>query len=264
MKIRALAAALPLGLPLPAAGYPGGTPDYQTDVAPFCAGCHSSRDAAALAGAGEKAEKDVAERKHLAQILTGQGGYGDLSETDRKTLAEQIRALDAASTVSLEAPAKVARDQTFEVVVKVTGGAGPVVGVALVDRDHRWYARPASAAGWQVAAPPRIAGSDGQPATSWLERRPAALDRLVSYVNVPGIASEAALEKWARAEVVFTLRAPSRPGALPLAAVYLYGTEKSSLLGYTTDAMGTKKVRGGTFSSSGRVLFTPVRTIGVE
>jgi hypothetical protein len=264
MKIRALAAALPILLPLPAAGYPGGTPDYQTDVAPFCAGCHSSREASALAGAGERAEKEVTERKHLSQILTGQGGYADLSETDRKTLADQIRALDAASTVTLEAPEKVARDQAFEVRVKVTGGAGPVVGVALVDRAHRWYARSASAAGWTVAAPPRILGSDGQPALAWLERRPAALDRLLSYVNVPGIASDAAAGKWARAEVVFTLRAPGRAGSLPLAAAYLYGTEKSTLLGYTTDAVGTRKVRGGSGSASGRVLFSPVRTIAVE
>jgi cytochrome c553 len=28
---------------LPAAAYPGGTPNYQTDAAPFCASCHSSR-----------------------------------------------------------------------------------------------------------------------------------------------------------------------------------------------------------------------------
>jgi hypothetical protein len=27
--------------PLGAHAYPGGTPDYQTDVAPFCASCHA-------------------------------------------------------------------------------------------------------------------------------------------------------------------------------------------------------------------------------
>ena len=26
-----------------ASAYPGGTPSYQTDIAPFCAGCHASR-----------------------------------------------------------------------------------------------------------------------------------------------------------------------------------------------------------------------------
>ena len=42
-----------------ASAYPGGTPSFQTDVAPFCAGCHSSRDAAALAGTGERATKET-------------------------------------------------------------------------------------------------------------------------------------------------------------------------------------------------------------
>ena len=40
-------------LPTLAVAYPGGTPSYQTDIAPFCAACHSSVSVAALAGAGE-------------------------------------------------------------------------------------------------------------------------------------------------------------------------------------------------------------------
>ena len=35
--------------PCAALAYPGGTPSYQTDVAPFCASCHSSRSADYLA-----------------------------------------------------------------------------------------------------------------------------------------------------------------------------------------------------------------------
>ena len=34
-----------------ASAYPGGTPSFQTDAAPYCAGCHSSRDVEMLAGA---------------------------------------------------------------------------------------------------------------------------------------------------------------------------------------------------------------------
>jgi len=48
-----VAAALWLA-PAATLAYPGGTPDYQTDVAPYCASCHSSRSADALAGAGER------------------------------------------------------------------------------------------------------------------------------------------------------------------------------------------------------------------
>lgn len=259
------ALALTLSLvPWSAAPYPGGTGDYQTDVAPFCASCHSSRDAAALAGAGERAEKETAERKHIAVILSGQKGYESLSEPDRQTLAEQIRALDAASGVRLKAPASVKAGETFQVQVSVTGGAGPVVGVGLVDRAHRWYARPAASAGWQVVAPPEIQGADGKPRGEWLAKRPAEMGRNLSFVNVPGIQSDSAARKWDSAEVFFTLRAPDRPGSYPLAASYWYGTEKSTLLGYTTNAMGWKEVRGGFTGGSGRVMFTPVQTIQVQ
>jgi len=264
-RITAICAAGALALaPISAVAYPGGTPSYQTDVAPFCAGCHSSRSAEVLAGAGERADKEVSERKHVAVILSGQGGYASLGESDRKTLADQIRALDAASTVSMKAPTTVKRGETFLVQVRVTGGAGPVVGVALVDRAHRWYARPAPSAGWNVVAPPEISGSDGQPRTAWLNQRPESAGRNLAFVNVPGVKSDASMGKWDSAEVAFTLRAPDRPGSYPLAAVYLYGTEKASVLGYTTSSLGDKEVRGGFDGGSGRILFTPVQQIQVQ
>lgn len=260
IAVVASAAALAAGSAL---AYPGGTPEFQTDVAPYCAACHSSRDAAALAGAGERADKETAQRKHLAVILAGQKGYADLSEADRRSLAAQVRALDAASTVTLEAPERVAAGATFEVTVRVTGGGGPVVGIALVDAAHRWYARPASAAGWIVAAPPRATATGGANAQEWLAERPEALDRNLSYVNLP-LASDPAAEQWGAGEVVFQLRAPSRPGTLPLAAAFFYGTEKSTVLGYKTSAVGWKEVRGGVGGGSGRILFTPVKQIRVE
>jgi hypothetical protein len=147
--------------------------------------------------------------------------------------------------------------------VSVTGGAGPVVGVGLVDRAHRWYARPAASAGWFVVAPPEILGADGQPRNGWLEKRPESAGRDLSFVNVPGIESNAAAASWDSAEVIFTLRAPESPGSYPLAAAYWYGTEKSTLLGYTENALGGKEVRGGFTGGSGRVMFTPVQEIRV-
>jgi hypothetical protein len=262
--IRGFWLAAALMLPTGAGAYPGGTPDFQTDAAPYCAGCHASRSLESLSGAGDRAGKEIAESKHLAVVLSGQKGYASLTELDRHALAEQIRALDAASTVTLAAPASLQPGQTFDVRVDVTGGAGPVVGIALVDRDHRWYARPAAAAGWRVIAPPKITGPDGQPQTEWLDRRPAELDRNLSYVNVAKIASDAAAKSWSKASVVFSLRAPERPGVYPLAAVFLYGTEKSTVLGYTTTPAGFKEPRGGFTGGSGRVLFTPVQSIKVQ
>ena len=200
-------AALLLAALWPAAGgaYPGGTPSYQTDAAPYCAGCHSSRDAEMLEGAGERAQKELTERKHISLILTGQKNYQGLTETDRKTLADQIRALDEASTVTIAAPAQVQAGATLEVRVNVTGGAGPVVGVALVDRAHRWYARPAPSAGWQVVAPPKVLGSDGKPQEGWLGKRPEDAGREVSYVNITDIASDSAAKKWAKGECLVAL-----------------------------------------------------------
>ena len=247
-----------------ASAYPGGTPSFQTDVAPYCAACHSSRSEDALAGTGERAERELVEHKHIAEILAGHGGYASLGEPDREALAKQIRALDAASTVTLRAPETIAPGAVFEVAVEVTGGGGPVVGVGLVDRDHRWWARPAASAGWRVVAPPAVTGPDGALQTDWLERRPEAADRNLSFVNVTDVASDPARERFARARVVFTLRAPDREGSYPLAGVYFYGTEKSTVLGYTTDAQGHKEVRGGFDGGSGRVLFTPVRRIEVR
>lgn len=243
--------------------YPGGTGDFQTDVAPFCASCHSSRSAEPLAGAGERAEKEVAESKHLALILAGEKGYAQLSEADRTLLVEQIRALDAASTITVEAPTQVAPGAIFQVKVSLTGGAGPAVGVALVDRAHRWYARPIASAGFTVAAPPQIVGQDGQPQAEWLDRRPADADHNLSFVNIRGIESNAATEAWATSQVTFTLRAPGRPGTYPLSAAYFYGTEKSTVLGYTTNAVGRPVVRGGFTGGSGRVLFAPLQQIKV-
>jgi hypothetical protein len=248
-----------------AGAYPGGTPSYQTDVAPFCASCHSSRDVNALDGAGARATKELVENKHLAVIRAAdpRSGYAALSEADRAALIGHIEALDRASTVSLEAPASVKAGATFSVTVKVTGGAGPVVGVALVDRAHRWYARPASSAGWQVTAPPEIRVG-GERKSDWIEKRPAAAGRNLSFVNVTGIRSDAAKGEFASAQVTFTLRAPAQPGPTPLAASFLYGSEKGSPLGTTTDAIGEKHILGGFTGGSGRVLFTPVRMIRVE
>jgi len=247
-----------------ASGYPGGTPNYQTDVAPYCAACHSSRSADALAGTGERAERELAEHKQIAEILAGHGDYASLGEPDREELAREIRALDAASSVTLLAPEAVAPGAVFEVAVEVTGGGGPVVGIGLVDRDHRWWARPAASAGWRVVAAPVVTGPDGAEQTEWLSRRPEAADRNLSFVNVTDVSSDPARGRYAHARVVFTLRAPELPGSYPLAAVYLYGTEKSTVLGYTTDAQGRKQVRGGFDGGSGRVLFTPVRRIAVS
>jgi cytochrome c553 len=248
-----------------AKAYPGGTPGFQTDAAPFCASCHSSRSVEMLAGApGDRATKELAENKHLALILAGEGGYGQLSAEQRNELADHVRALDAASTVTVKAPAKVAPGESFRVTVDVTGGAGPAVGIALVDTAHRWLARPAPGVGWSVVQPPTILGQDFQEQADWLARRPEPLARNLSFVNVTGLRSDAAAGDWARAQVVWTLRAPPEAGSYPLAAAYWYGTEKASPLGIVEDPIRGKLIRGGFAGHSGRILFSEVQRIQVQ
>jgi len=253
--------ALPLGM---AAAYPGGTPDFQTDMVPACAACHSSTSEDAMTGAGPQAQKQLAETKHIALILAGEKAYGELSEADRATLAAHIRAVDAATTIELEYPPAVAAGESFQVTVKLTGGAGPVVGVALVDRPHRWYARSATSVGWSVVGEPTVIGPDGRPQTEWLERRPERFGRALMFINVTGVESDVATEKWSKSKVVFTLKAPDKPGDYPLVGAYFYGTEKASPLGYNEHPVYGKQVRGTYAGNSGRVKFTETRLIAVK
>lgn len=260
----ALSILLVVLAPIGASAYPGGTPDFQTDVIPYCAACHSSTDEASLQGAGERAAKEVAERKHLAPILAGEKGYGQLSEADRQTLVVHIKAVDANSTIKLELPPQVAKGETFRVTVRVTGGAGPVVGVALVDRPHRWYARAATFAGWEVVGAPSIIGPDGSPQSEWLEKRPERFGRNLTFVNITGVESDAVAGTWSKSKVIFTLKAPDKVGDFPLVAAYFYGTEKATPLGYETHPIYGKMTRGTYTGKSGRIKFTPEQVISVR
>jgi len=253
-----------VALPLSAGAYPGGTPTYQTDIAPFCAGCHASLDEASLAGAGERATKELAENKHLASIDAGRGGYGELSEADRETLADHIMAVDENSTITVQFPPQVTAGESFSVTVSVAGGAGPVVGVALLDRGHRWYARPATAAGWRVVGAPSVIGQDGKPQAGWVSKRPESFGAGIAYVNITGIESDPATDTWATAKAIFTLKAPDRPGNYPLVGAYFYGTEKASPHGYKLNSVGWKMPRGTTAGASGRIRFTEQHTITVN
>jgi len=247
-----------------ALAYPGGTPAFQTDAAPYCASCHSSRSLEALAGAGERAVKELAENKHLALIENGKEGYAKLTPEQRMELVRQIKALDAASTVALNAQPKVRPGETFKVTVDVTGGAGPVVGVGLLDVGHRWLARPVTGEGFFVVEPPTIIGQDFKEQTRWLEHRPEALRRNLTFVNVTGIHSDASKGEWGRAQVVWKLQAPRKPGIYTLVAGYWYGTEKGSPLGYTEDPIRGKRVRGGVTGHSGRILFSKAFKVTVQ
>jgi cytochrome c553 len=247
-----------------ALAYPGGTPDFQTDMVPACAACHSSTSADDLAGAGPRAEKELAENKHVALVLAGEKGYADLSEADRVQLAEHIRAVDANSAIELEHPAQVAPGETFQITVRLTGGAGPVVGLALVDAAHRWFAKSVTSTGLAVLGAPTIIGPDGKPQDAWLGKRPEKFGKGLTFVNILGVESDAAGNKWSKSKVIFNLKAPDKPGDYPIVGAYFYGTEKASALGFVEHPVYGKLVRGTYAGKSGRIKFTKTNLISVK
>jgi hypothetical protein len=262
---RAAIAALAWAIAAPAFAYPGGTPDFQTDVAPFCAACHSSTAAADLDGAkGDRADKEIAANKHYALVSSGAKAYSGLSEAQRRQVVELLKSVDANSTIELDFPPQVAPGETFQITARITGGAGPAVGVALVDRAHRWWARPASAVGWQVVGAPTVIGPSGSPQSEWLGRRPERAGRGITYVNVTGWKSSADSGDWAKAKVIFTLKAPDKPGEYPLVGAYLYGTEKAIGLTTQSNPMYGDQPLGGYTGKSGRVKFSTSNVISVK
>jgi mono/diheme cytochrome c family protein len=249
-----------------AQAYPGGTPAFVTDAAPYCASCHSSVSAAQLTGVPEaRVQAELIANKHLAKIRTPAEGspYAELTDEQRAALIRGIEQIDAASRVDLVTPDALEPGQVFEVTVTATGGGGPVVGIALVDADPRWQARPAASAGWHVLEKPSVVGPDGQAQTDFTDRRNPALAPGISYVNVYGVESDPGAGKFSSVSVTYRLRAPSQPGSYPLGVVMLYGTEKGAPFGAVETIQGDVP-RGGFTANSGRVRFGEVRQIRVQ
>ena len=250
----------------PAAAYPGGTPDYVTDVAPFCAGCHSSVSEDQFQGVSPtRASAEVAANKHLAKIKSAvaDSPYAKLTPAERDALIAGIQKIDSATTVKLGAPSSVKAGQELEVTVEVYGGSAPVLGIALVDSNQRWQASPAPARGWLVLEKPRVIGPDGNAQTKFTDGRNPALPPGISYVNVTDIKTDVAAGKFSTVRATWKLRAPAQTGSAPLVAVLFYGTELSSPHGAVETAYGKQPV-GGFTASSGRIKFSEVARVAVQ
>lgn len=246
-----------------AAAYPNGTGDYVTDAGPYCAGCHSSRQESQLREMPkEHAAQQTVDGKHLAMITKASGSYDKLSEVDRATLIAQIRAVDAATTITLDVPKTVKAGAPLTVTAKVQGGAGPVVGVMLLDSDLRYQARGPAADGWMITGAPAVVGPDGKPQTTFTDKRAAGLGRNINYVMVYGMKGDAVAKTYGSASVGYALQAPVKPGEYTLAAALLYGTEKASPLS-TVKRTGFELPLGGFAGASGRILFSEAHTVTV-
>ncbi len=253
-------------LPAAAAAYPGGTPSFVTDAAPYCASCHASVSAAQLETVAEpRAQAELAPNKHIAKIRNPRADspYADLTEGQREELIQGIERIDAAARVQIIAPATLKTGQVFEVTVEATGGGGPVVGLALVDSAQRWQARPATSVGWYVLEKPSVTGPDGQPQTRFTDGRNPRLAPGLTYVNIHGVEADTAAQSYSTVSVRYRLRAPSMAGSYPLAVAFLYGTEKGSPHGAVETIRG-KVPLGGFGANSGRVRFSDVLQIQVQ
>ncbi len=255
--------AVAAAAPPPAAAYPNGTDAYVTDAGPFCAGCHSSRQESQLREMPkEHATQQLVDAKHLATITKGAGAYEKLSEQDRRTLVEQIRAVDAATTIALDAPKTVKAGSSVTITAKAHGGAGPVVGVMLLDTDLRYQSRTPASDGWMITGAPAVTGPDGKPQTTFTDKRAPGLPKNINYVMVYGMKGDAVAKTFSDASVAYTLTAPSKPGDYTFAAALMYGTEKAAPLS-TVKKVGFDLPLGGFAGASGRVLFSEPRTVTV-
>lgn len=249
--------------PRGAGAYPNGTEAYVTEAGPFCAGCHSSRQESQLREMPkEHAAQQLPEAKHYAAISKPAEPYAKLSEAERATLLEQLRAVDAATTVALDVPKEVRAGAPLTATVKAHGGAGPVVGVMLLDADLRYQARTPAASGWTITAAPAVTGPDGKPQTTWSDKRAPGLGKNINYVMVYGMKGDAVAKTYGEATVAYALQAPAKPGEYTLAAVLLYGTEKATPLA-TVKKIGASQPLGGFAGASGRILFTEPHTVKV-
>lgn len=84
--------------------------------------------------------------------------YLELTEEQKEKIIKEAKAIDANSTVTISAPAKVKRGEEIKVTVKARGGDGPVIGLMLVDKPLRFQARPVQSDGWMIMDEPVVKG----------------------------------------------------------------------------------------------------------
>jgi hypothetical protein len=242
---------------------PYGPPYAVTDMAPFCATCHASTSPAQLPDLpADVAAGETIEGKHYSRIRTDPA-YRDLSPDDREQLIAAIKWVDEQTSVTIKAPTQARRNSRVEVTVVTRGGAGPVVGVSLVDSAIRYQARPISASGFKVVGPALVVGPNVTPQAQWAERRLRGSDMGLNTVMITGIEGDPVTKRVDETRTTWVLRTPPEPGTYSLAAAFYYGTEKVRPLG-TVLRNGRAEPRGGPGGASGRIMFSDVVKISVK
>jgi hypothetical protein len=241
---------------------PYGPPHAVTDMAPFCARCHASTSEAQLPELRpEIAMTETVAEKHIKHIKTG-AAYKDLTAAQRETLIDAVTWVDEQATVRITGPVRAKRNNRIEVTVITKGGAGPVIGLSLVDSLLRFQARPIGSSGFKVLGPPMVIGPDHKAQADWIDRRVRGSDLSLSTIMITGIRGDAETQEVSETRTTWNLRTPAEPGVYRIAVAFYYGTEKAHPLG-TVIQNGRPEPRGGINGGSGRVMFSNLLSIVV-
>lgn len=242
---------------------PSGPPHAVTDMAPFCASCHASTSLdQMLELPADVAARETVERKHLNRIKTDPA-YNDLSPQDRDMLIAAVKWVDQYASVTLLSPTQARRNSRIDVTVITKGGAGPVVGVSLVDSTLRFQARPVTSSGFKVVGPALTIGPSGKPQAQWAEQRYRGTDMGLATVMIEGVQGDALAGRVDETRTTWVLRVPPEPGTYTIAAAFFYGTEKGQPMG-TVMHNGQAGPRGGSSGASGRIMFSEPIKISVK
>ncbi len=263
MRIMAPIFALSLLAAAAALADPYGPPHAVTDMAPYFASVHASTNLDQLQDfRPEDSPRETIEAKHLNRIKTDPA-YKDLSAKDRETLAAAAKWIDQYASVELISPTQARRNSRIDVTVITKGGAGPVVGVSLVDSTLRFQARPITSSGFKVVGPAVALGPDGKPQAQWTERRYRGSDMGLATAMIEGIHGDALAGHVDQTRTTFVLRVPPEPGTFKIVAAFFYGTEKGQPMG-TVMLDGMAGPRGGPAGGSGRIMFSQPVTITIK
>ena len=245
-------------------GYTGGPLRNVTDLAPTCAGCHSSFSKDQLRNEPEAfAASQIKETKHYKAIEDGSGPYQQMSPADRQKLLADVKVMDENASMTLNAPTSLRPGQEAQITLNVKGGHG-VVGVFLIDTDLRFQARPLQGDGWVIVGAPKVWGSDGNEQTKWVNGRAPGLRKNLNSVLIFDQKSDLAAKRFAEGKVVWTVKAPQEPGTYTISAAFHFGSERASSVGTVTTPTGQMFPRGGPAGPSARVMLAKPVTVTVR
>src|SRR5438034_9306525 len=114
-------------------GYSGGPVRNVTDLAPTCAGCHSSFTRDQLRNEPEAfATSQIKENKHYKAIEDGTGPYQQMSAADRQKLLADVKAMDENASMALSVPTSLRAGQEVQVTVSAIEAFSSKIGRAHV------------------------------------------------------------------------------------------------------------------------------------